>query len=165
MGMEPSSASRLAQEEAERTQWEIAEKHQRALQFKVAVRERLATHALQEADAPAPAPETNVLVATRKAEMQRDRMKASARASKERHAKLDRRRQARVRGVARSADVQRLHDLAREQNERQAAEQRLLEAELRQRAEAQLEARRDKVAAKRSTTGAFAPGCAHGRRA
>ena len=43
----PLTASRLAQEEAQRTQQEMAEKQQKAYQFKVAMHERLATYASQ----------------------------------------------------------------------------------------------------------------------
>jgi hypothetical protein len=151
----PSSAQLLAQQESERSQSELTEKRARATQFRKDMRERLAAQARRTAEAPA-VPQSHTgrasVAESRKAEMVRGRQNAAAQAAKERQDKLDLQRETRLRGVARSADVQRLHDLAREQRERQLGEERALQAEAQQREAGKLEKQRDKVAARRSST-------------
>jgi hypothetical protein len=148
-----SSAQDLAILESDRASREMAEKRARARKFKQQLHERLARQiALRSArEKPAEPAEgtTSAVARCRKVEMQRDMRRASALAAKERQAKTERRRAERMRTAPRSADVERLHDLARQQRERQLDEQLRMQAELLRRGHFDRVQQRERIAAKR----------------
>ena len=147
---EPPSAAQLAAEESQRTKRAIAEKKRRERQFRQDMHKRLQQKATSGVETPE---RKSVLAERRRNEMMSDRRKVQERVRKEKMEAEQKRRAAevkyRVEAPVRTAEVQRLHELATEQRERQMQEAQLLQAEMMQRAEADAKPSMEKLAAKR----------------
>lgn len=147
---EQVSAAQLAAEESRRAKRAMAEKKRRERQFRFDMQKRLQQKGAITAETPE---RKSVLAERRRNEMKSDRRKVQERVRRQKMEAEQKRRAAevqyRVEAPVRSAEVQRLHELATEQRERQMQEAQLLQAEMMQRAEADAKPSMEKLAAKR----------------